>query len=152
MFPGWISRKHFSIYTGKQQMNTKTLVGAVLGGLTLFLLGGLLYGILLADVFTTDVSKEPDVLLLILANLVLGFLLVWLFTRMGTATPMAGSRDGALLGFLFTLSYDLLLYATTTLGNLSTFALDVVVAAVMFALAGAIIGWWLGRGAASAEA
>ena len=129
-------------------MNTKMIVAAVAGGLTLFLLGGLIYVLLLADFFTVDVSRDPANLLYIVpGELVFGCLLAWVLSCYGTSTVVDGAKNGALIGFLIALGYGLIMYGTTTIADLTLYLVDSVVWAVRFACAGAVIGWWYGRGA-----
>ena len=129
-------------------MNTKTLIAAVAGGLTLFVTGGIFYVLLLGDFFTVDVTKDPpDLLFIAPGEIVFGCLLAWIFSRSGTSTVAGGAKDGALIGFLIALGYGLLLYGSTTIADLTLYLADAVVWAVRFAAAGAVIGWLLGRGA-----
>lgn len=134
-------------------MNARMLTGAVLGGFTLFVLGGLIYGLLLADFFAVAVSRDPpDFLLIALGELSFSLALAWMFTRTGAATPADGARQGAILGFLVVLAYGLTLAGTTTIGTLTLYLADAVVTAVRFAVAGAVIGWWYGRAQAPTTA
>ncbi len=129
-------------------MNTKTLIAAVAGGLTLFLTGGCVYVLLLADFFMVEVSRDPANLLYIVpGELVFGCLLAWVLSCCGASSVVDGAKYGALIGFLIALGYGLLLYGSTTIADLTYYLVDVVVWAVRFACAGAVIGWWYGRGA-----
>ncbi len=129
-------------------MNTKTLIAAVAGWLTLFLTGGLVYELLLGDFFTVEVSRDPANLLYIVpGELVFGYLLAWVLSCCGTSTVVDGAKNGALIGFLIALGYGLIMYGATTVGDLTQYLADAVVWAVRYACAGAVIGWWYGRGA-----
>ena len=129
-------------------MNTKMLIAAVAGGLTLFVTGGLVYVLLLADFFTVEVTRESANLLYIVpGELVFGCLLAWVLSCCGASSVVDGAKYGALIGCLIALGYGLLLYGATTIADLTYYLVDVVVWAVRFACAGAVIGWWYGRGA-----
>jgi len=129
-------------------MNTKTLIAAAAGGLTLFVTGGLVYVLLLADFFTVEVTRESANLLYIVpGELVFGCLLAWVLSCCGASTVLDGAKYGALIGCLIALGYGLLLYGATTIADLTYHLADAVVWAVRFACAGAVIGWWYGRGA-----
>ena len=129
-------------------MNTKTLIAAAAGGLTLFVTGGLVYALLLADFFTVEVTRESANLLYIVpGELVFGCLLAWVLSCCGASTVLDGAKYGALVGCLIALGYGLLLYGATTIADLTYHLADAVVWAVRFACAGAVIGWWYGRGA-----
>ena len=111
-------------------------------------MGGIFYGLLLADFFAIEAAKDPpDFLFIVPGEVVFGFLLAWVLSRMGTSTVVDGAKDGALIGFLIALAYGLLLYGSTTLADLTHYLVDAVVWAVRYAAAGAVIGWLLGRGA-----
>lgn len=135
-------------------MNAKRFaIGTLVGGVALFLLGFLLYGILLAKFFeantgsATGVSKEAmEMWALALGNLAYAALLVYVFENWASISSFAGGlRAGLIIGLLVSLSYDLIMYGTTNIMNLTGVAGDVVVYAIMTGLAGGIIGWVLGR-------
>ncbi|GMQ82492.1 MAG: hypothetical protein BMS9Abin05_1946 [Rhodothermia bacterium] len=129
-------------------MNSKTLIAAVLGGITLFVLGWLIYGLLLADYFANSASRANPLFLYIgLGELVFGYLIAWVFTQSGTETVADGAKIGATLGFVLALGFGLLMYGTHDLVELSTNLVDALVAAVRYGVAGAVVGWYLGRGA-----
>ena len=133
-------------------MNTKTLVAAVAGGLTLFLTGFIFYELLLADFFATSVAKDPlSFPFIVLGEVVFGFLLAWVFGRSGTSTLADGAKDGAMIGFLIALAYGSILYGATTIADLSYYVADAVVWAVRFGAAGAVVGWYFGRSESTAE-
>ncbi len=126
-------------------MNTKTLVAALAGGLTLFVTGGLFYVLLLKDFFTVDVSTDTiNLLFIVPGELVFGCLLGWILSRFGTSTVVDGAKNGALIGFLVALAYGLLLYGSTTMADLTYYLADAVVWAIRYACAGAVVGWLLG--------
>ncbi len=129
-------------------MNTKMIVAAVAGGLVLFLTGGLVYELLLADFFTVEVSRDTANLLYIVpGELVFGYLLAWVLSCCGASSVVDRAKYGALIGFLIALGYGLLLYGSTTITDLTHYLVEAVVWAVRYACAGAVIGWWYGRGA-----
>lgn len=129
-------------------MNTNTLIAAVIGGLTLFVTGFIIYVLLLADFFAVDVAQDPPNLLpIVLGEICFGFLLAWIFGRTGTSSVGDGARDGAIIGFMIALAYGLILFGATTIADLSYYLSDAVAWAVRYAAAGAAIGWWYGRSA-----
>ncbi len=129
-------------------MNTKMLIAAACGGLVLFLTGGLVYVLLLADYFTFEVSRESANLLYIVpGELVFGCLLAWVLSCCGASSVVDGAKYGALIGCLIALGYGLIMYGATTITDLTHYLVEAVVWAVRFACAGAVIGWWYGRGA-----
>ncbi len=125
------------------------LIAAACGGLVLFLTGGLVYALLLAGYFAVEgVTRETANLLYIVpGELVFGCLLAWVLSCCGASSVVDGAKYGALIGFLIALGYGLIMYGATTITDLTHYLVEAVVWAVRFACAGAVIGWWYGRGA-----
>lgn len=131
-------------------MDTKKfLTGTVVGGITYFFLGYLFYGLLFEDYFNanlgsaTGVFKADDLIwwALILGNLSGAGLLSYIFLKWAhISTFKSGLRAGAAIGFLMTLSWDLISFATSNVLNLQAAMIDVAIGTVMTALAGAAIG------------
>ena len=129
-------------------MNSKTLIAALLGGLTLFVFGYVVYGLLLADFFATSVDRaEPLILYIGLGELVFGYLIVRVLSQTDTSTAADGAKAGAILGLLIFLGLDLIFYGVSTISELSTSLVDVLIGTVQFGVAGAVVGWYLGRDA-----
>ena len=136
-------------------MNTgKIIISGLVGGVVIFLIGGLLYGLLLADFFTANIGTatgvekaSPNVPLLVVGNLLFGVVLAVIFGRWaGIKTPSTGATAGAVIGFLFFLANSLTLLAVWNVYTPVSAIADAVVAAVMFGAGGAVIGYMLGRG------
>lgn len=131
-------------------MDTKVIVAGLIGGITLFATGFIVYVLLLADFFVTSVMKDPpDFIFIILGELIFGCFLAWVLSRMGDVTLSSGAKSGALIGFLVALAYGFILYGSTTMGDLTYYLVDTVVSAVRYGVAGAAIGWWFSRGSAA---
>ena len=136
-------------------MNTKTLLAAVVAAVAYFLMGWLVYGMLLKgymDEHTTRralavMKAEPDFLYLILSNLVYGLLIAWSLARMGAGTAQSDFIAGLLLFGLIALSIDLSLYSMMNIwkGRM-IMAVDVGVNALMGGIMGALVGLVLGSG------
>lgn len=136
-------------------MNTnKMLLSGVAGGIAFFLLGFLVYGVLLMKFFeanagtATGVMKEPmDWWALILGNLAWGFLLAVIFVRWANiSTFITGLKAGAIIGLLTGLSSDLMIYGTSNLSNLTGTIVDVLIFTALSAVAGGVVGLVLGMG------
>ena len=134
-------------------MNSKNLIlGTIAGAFTFFIVGFLIYGLLLTNFFTenmgsaTGVMKDPpNFLILILGELASGFLFTYIFSHWaGIKTFATGAKAGALIGFLMGLSFNLINLATANIHTLNTAIVDSLVQLVMGALAGGVIGWVLG--------
>ena len=130
----------------------KILLGGVAGGVALFLLGWVIYGILLMDYATTNYNQcmnRPNMDMiwwaLILSNLAFGFLLAFIFSRTGTTGFVGGAKLGAIIGILLSVSIDLGYYSMTTMYvRPSAILVDVAAYIIYIALAGAVVAWVMG--------
>jgi len=137
-------------------MDTKKFItGTLVGGVVYFFLGFLFYAVLFEDFFqsnmgsATGVQRIDDMVwwALILGNLASAALLSFIFLKWaGIRSFGEGAQAGAIIAFLYGLTFDMILYATTNMMNLVAAFADVAVFTVMSALAGGVIGWVLGRG------
>jgi hypothetical protein len=137
-------------------MNTKMLIGGAIGGVVYFLLGWLVYGIILAGQMEgANCMRAHDEMLTIwifVGNLFTGMMLSYVFSRMAVSSISAGAMAGAIIGVLSAIGMDSLMYGTTTMvTGPSAILMDAVMTAVMWGIVGAAIGWWLGRGAGGAR-
>lgn len=141
-------------------MNMKVLVAALVGAVVAFLLGWLLWGMLLMGYYEANMihyeglmksEEEFNLGLMFVGQLVLCLLLAFLFQRMGTTDLMGGAMMGAVIGALFYLSVDLSFMAMMNyFSTPMVVVVDVLVNAVWLAGTGAVIGLMLGRGKAAA--
>ncbi|HMU11277.1 MAG TPA: hypothetical protein PKC54_14795 [Ferruginibacter sp.] len=131
----------------------KLFMGGIVGGILFFLLGWLIYGMLLMDFMNNhtgaagNVSRtEPDFLYLAIGNLAMGFVLAYIFVK-GNVNSMAnGFITGGIVGLLIAVGYDCMIYATTTVISKTAMAADVAVSTVMTAVAGAVVAMVMGMG------
>jgi len=130
----------------------KILLGGVAGGVALFLLGWVIYGILLMDYATTNYNQcmnRPNMEMiwwaLILSNLAYGVLIAYLFSRTGTTGFIGGAKLGAIIGILLSISIDLGYYSMTTMyTHPSAIVVDIIAYTIYIAIAGAVIAWVMG--------
>lgn len=138
-------------------MNTnKFLVGGIIGGIANFLLGWVVWGMLLMNFMkehTTEVGKSvmrPDDQMvwwaLIAANLLFGFLLSYILNKAGVMSAGAGASTGAVLGLLFGATVDCFNYAFMNLSDTTSIGVNLVANLVVTGIVGGIIGWYLGMG------
>jgi hypothetical protein len=139
-------------------MNTKKfLIGGIVGGVVFFLLGYLIYGVLLqnfmkehpgtATGFQKDM-KEFQWWALVLGNLLSGFLLAYIFAKANIVSVANGLITGAIIGFLMSASHDSITYAVSNLMSKQGVVADVVGFTVLSAVAGAVIALVMGMGRA----
>lgn len=135
-------------------MNAKVIIAAVIGGVASFLLGWLIWGMLLMDIMAQyqnascmKPESEMNMGLLIVANLLWGFLYAYIFSNWkGELSFKAGLVPGALMSVLIGLSFDLYTITFTTMSNSYTpIGINFVANAVVGAIIGGVVTWWLSR-------
>ena len=128
------------------------LTATVVGGVTLFAVGFLVYGLALANAYpVTVIDREtPLWLWLVLTQFVWAALLsVIIGGSPGGSTPGGGFKVAAIVGFLLSIAIGLGFYSMTTLPTSVMSFIEPFVTAIVFGIGGAAIGWSLGRGAPS---
>ncbi|MBK7231105.1 MAG: hypothetical protein IPH93_02215 [Saprospiraceae bacterium] len=135
-------------------MSTKTLIAGLIGGVASFLMGWLLFGILFRDMIIElsgmqGIMRQDSELImwaLILGNLSMGMFTAYIFaTWTSISTFMTGLRVGAVIGFLMSLGWNMVDYATTNIYQLNGALLGVALSVVMGGVVGGVVGYWLGR-------
>ena len=128
------------------------LTATVLGGVTLFVVGGLVYGLALANAYpATAIDRAaPLWLWLGVAELAWGaFLTVIIGKWPGASSAGGGFKAGATIGFSLAIALGLGFYAMTTLPVSVMSYIDPFISAIYMGAGGAAVGWSLGRGAPS---
>jgi sterol desaturase/sphingolipid hydroxylase (fatty acid hydroxylase superfamily) len=132
----------------------KLLIGGILAGILFFLLGWLIYGNLLADYMKAHpgaagnlnrADADMDLMYLAIGNLMSGFLMAYIFIRANVNTPGNGFVTGGVVGLLMGVSYDCIMYATSTIASKHMMLADVLASAAMSAVVGAIVGLVMGK-------
>jgi hypothetical protein len=137
-------------------MNTgKFIAGGLIGGVLFFLLGWLIYGMLLMDFMTQHMSSAAAGVMrpeaewpwwaMISGNFGLGFLLSYVVSKSNASSAAAGAVTGGVVMFLFSFSVNLMMYAQMNLNDLTSAVVDMITSAVIGAVVGAVLGWWNGR-------
>ena len=135
-------------------MDTKRLLtGTVVGGVVAYAMGYLLWGVLLASFFegqmaSTGLTREAPILWAgVVGTLSIAMLVTLAIGWTGGSSAMDGLKTGALVGFLFWLGADLLIYANFNFFTLTGQLADPVVELIRTGIAGAAIGAVSGGGA-----
>jgi len=136
-------------------MIKKFILATLAGSVVQFLLGWLIYGLLLANFMNShtthyeglmkDMNTGSFIILIFLSELVMAFLITFIFQRWAKFEGFfKGLTAGMLLGFLLALSYDLYFLASMNMFSVSTTVVDVIANTVVVGIAGAVIAWVLG--------
>lgn len=133
-------------------MNKNFLMATIAGGVTLFVLGFLIYGVLLADFFANDaISPEPIMWAVTLGQLLSAAFLTIILGWKGVASAKEGFQAGAVIGAVMGLAFGLMMYGTMVgMHTMATLIGDTVVSLVVYGIAGAVIATALNRGGAEA--
>lgn len=138
-------------------MNTqKFLVSGLVGGIVSFFAGYLIYGVLLMDFFTknagsaTGVNRPTTEMIwwaLIAGSIFWGLMYSYIFNRWANIVTLGGGMmAGFVIGLLMMAGFDLTMYATSNLMNLTGTIADIICGAVMGALTGGAVGLMNGVG------
>ena len=139
-------------------MDTKQLmIGTLVGGITMYVVGYLIWTVALAGFFAanagsaTGVGRDPQ---LVWAIALGTFSLAALVTlavgsRAGSLTIGAGFKIGAIVGFLVWFGVDFIHYGVRNISNLTATVVDPLLEIVRSGIGGAVIAAVLGRSAAS---
>ena len=135
-------------------MSIQVLLAAVAGAVTLFVLGYLIWGVLLAAYFKNNaieyagLSKlpTPNLVSLFLSNLALALLLAFVFAQWASIRTFGGGLvAGAIIGSLIHLSWKLSLTGYLNLyKKTGPVVVDILVETARASLAGGVIGAVLG--------
>ena len=132
-------------------MDTKRLaIGTVVGGIAMFVIGYLIWNILLdywnGAFDAAGVAREAQLLwAVVLSNIAAAALITLAIERGGSSTIGGGVNIGAIVGFLVWSGVNLAFYADTTIFDLTTIILDSLLASVHYGIGGGAIAAVLGR-------
>lgn len=138
-------------------MNTnKFLIGGIIGGITYFLLGWLVWGMLLMNFMqehTTEAGKAvmrgEDGMVwwaMIVGNLLSGLILSFVFVKSGVSSAGSGATTGATLALLISAAINCVLYAQMNAWDTTSMIVDIAASTVVGAIVGAVVGWYMGMG------
>ena len=135
-------------------MNMKrVLIGGLAGGVAYFLLGWLCYGILFKDLMAAGAgtatgvyktNEEMGFVPLIIGNFALGFLLSIVFSWSKHYGLMSGLFMGAVIGILYSVGFDFIMYGTSNLMTLNGALADILIGTINATIAGGVTGLAMG--------
>lgn len=133
----------------------KRLLATLAGFVVFFLLGWLLYGMVLMDFFNSNQGTATGVMraetemvwwALVVGNLLQAYLLVYIFGNWANITTFGGGfKSGLIIGLIIGYGVDLTMYGTTNIMNLTGALVDPLVIGVMMGATGGVIGVVLGK-------
>lgn len=132
--------------------SNRFVLAALAGGVVNFVVGFVLYGVLLASFFAANqgsavgaMKEVPDLVHLGLGQLVFGVFLAVVIDKWARVGGLAaGLRIGAISGLLMGLGYDLTMFGVSNISNITATLVDPLVFMVQMACAGAATGAVLG--------
>jgi uncharacterized membrane protein len=141
-------------------MNTnKFLIGGILGGIAYFLLGWLVWGMLLANTMqqnmgtATGVMKAENEMVwwaLLVGNIFSGLAFSYAMNKAGVKGFGAGAVFGAVLGLFISAGFDFTMLGTSNITTLNGALVDIAASTVVSGIVGGVIGWYLGMDSKSA--
>lgn len=137
-------------------MKKNVLVASVVGAVASFLLGWIVYGMLLMDFYSANsvqydgmMKEQPMLGLIFTSQLATAFLLATIYDSWSKAADFsAGFRQGMLIGLLITLSMDLYFMASMNFMTWTLVGVDIVVGSLFTGVVGGVIALVLGKMAA----
>jgi len=124
----------------------KILRGTIFGGISYFLLGWVVYGILLMGFLSANMNQcaaRPDEMIwwaIILSNFTAALLLTLLLKWYGAKGIIDGLKIGALLGFLYSTTVGLSSWSMSTMyTGFGALIVDIIASTMLFAIVGIII-------------
>ena len=134
---------------------SKRITATLAGFVVFFILGFLFYGVLLVDFFNANAGSASGVMradtemvwwALVLGNLFQAYLLVYVFGNWAQISSFGGGfKAGAIIGLIFGYGFDLTMYGTSNIMNLTGTLVDPLVLGVMMGATGGVIGMILGK-------
>lgn len=133
-------------------MNKKVILSALGGGLTLFIVGGILFEFLLKDAMADMIkamgsvyNQNPNFAIIALAQLIFSLILAIFIYKSNVTTFMGGLTTGAWMAFLIIFWFDLWMLTTFNFMTVSMVLFDTISNTALGAVASGVIGWIQGK-------
>ena len=133
-------------------MDKRLITGTVAGGITLFVLGYLIYGLALADFFAsnsgsaTGVARDPVIFWAIaVGEFSMAALVTLALVWKGDSSTGDGFKTGAIVGLLVAVVFNFITYGVTNISNLPAATVDPIISLLRVGIAGAVIALVLGK-------
>jgi hypothetical protein len=133
-------------------MKARLIIAAVAGAVAYFLLGWLIYGILLMGFYESHtvhyeglMKEMPSMGYLFLSNFLMTFLMAWIFDKWANIRTFGkGFVAGLIISFLILASFDFSFLSMYNLFDFGMALVDIIVGTVLGALIAGFIAWILG--------
>lgn len=140
-------------------MNTRIIIATLITAVVNFLLGWLIWGILLMGFYEANtiqyeglMKEMPNLVLIFISGLLYAFLLAYIFDRWANIRNLGkGFIAGMLVGVLITTCFDLYFLAGFNLFNVKVFIVDVIANTIVSGILGGVTAFVLGYGKKAAE-
>lgn len=144
-------------------MIKKLVLASLAGSVVQFLLGWLIYGVLLAGFMNSqsahypgllkDMNSPDFIILIYLSGLMMSFFIAYVFLHWAKfETYMKGLTGGMFIGFFISLTYDLSTYSMMNLMSGRSMVVDIIIATIVTGIVGGVIAWVLGMKSKTAAA
>ena len=138
-------------------MNTnKFLIGGIIGGIANFLLGWLVWGMLLKNFMNDHTTEGAKAIMrgddnmiwwaMIAGSLCWGLVLSFVLVKSGISNASSGATTGAVLSLLIAAATNFFQYGMQDVGDTTMMVVGIAANVVVGAIIGAVIGWYLGTG------
>ena len=137
-------------------MNSKMIIAAVVGAISAFLLGYVVWGMLLTGYFQENTYQYEGMMLpeaefklwaIFLSNLANAILYAWLFNRMNVTSFGSGFQIGAIINLLFSFGLVMMFYSMMNwYKGPAVMVVELVVNSLFGGVIGGIIALVLGMG------
>lgn len=135
-------------------MNSKFIIASVAGGIASFLLGWLIYGILLMDFMKANSMKyanlmkePPNMITLAVSNIFWAALFAYIFQKWANVNSfMGGFKAGLPISFIIALGYYSSMHAFYHLFTRTWLITDTIVSTLFYAVVAGVVGAVLGIG------
>lgn len=133
-------------------MIKKIVLSTLAGAVTLFLLGGLIFGVLLAapmaefmKAFEACAHPVPPMQFIVFANITMALLLSLILNKLAVSTFIGGLKAALWIIFLIIFWFDMWMFATFSGMTVQMMLFDILGNTIIGTLAGGVIGWVLGK-------
>ncbi|MEO8148112.1 MAG: hypothetical protein ABI723_10765 [Bacteroidia bacterium] len=135
-------------------MNKKTLIAALAGGITGFILGFLIFGLLLSNYYTTHcttypglIKDSPVIWCYAVGNLLWAWMFAYVFSNWANVTTFVrGATAAIIIAAPVVIAYEFFFYAGMNLMGARVLAVDAIANIAMNAIVGGVVGTVLGMG------